>query len=450
MKKITSVLFLAVAAACFWLSGRTNESLLGLRKQYRLDQADPLDNSPPLVAFTTVAMGGFRGILADMLWVRASTLQEEGKYFELVQLADWITKLEPRFADVWAFHAWNLAYNISVLFNSPEDRWRWVRHGIELLRDEGLRYNPGNAALCHELGWMFQHKIGADYDEMHMYYKQAWAREMMTLFDGPRPDYANLPATVSNRLMTAYKLNPAVLKQIDIEYGPLDWRLPPAHALYWALKSRGYASGFDVVAADRMIFQSLADEFKEGALLFRPDEGVFVLTPSLDILPKTEAVYEKAIADHPDQNTIKLAYENFLRDAVVVLFTSSHYDDARKLYEKIKERFPSEHPPADLENFLFQSITGGAPHLSREDAMAMLEELARQSFFWQALGENGRAEGFQQLAEICRQKCFADSRENLPSWKQIRESARERILANPPSTKARERLTSDAGTSTDR
>jgi hypothetical protein len=446
MKKCASILLLAVAAACFWLSGRMNEPLLGLRKQYRLDQADPLENSPPLVAFTTVAMGGFRGILADMLWVRASTLQEEGKYVELVQLADWITKLEPRLANVWAFHAWNMAYNISVLFNAPEDRWRWVRHGIALLRDEGLRYNPGNASLCRELGWMFQHKVGAAYDEMHLYYKNAWAREMMTLFDGPRPDYASLSATASNRLMKAYKLNPAVMKQIDLDYGPLDWRLPPAHALYWAIESRRFASGFDVVAADRMIFQSIADAFKEGFLLFRPEEGVFVPMPSLDLLPKAEAVCEQAIADHPDQNTMKLACENFLRDAVVILFSSGCGDQARLLFDEIKRRFPSGQLPADLESFLYRSITGDAPRLSREDAMTILEGLERQSFFWQALGENSRADGFNQLAKICRQKTIADSGENLPSLKQIRESARERVLANPPSTKTRERLTSDAET----
>lgn len=87
------------------------------------------------MAFTTVALGGFRGIIADMLWMRASELQNEGKFFELAQLADWITKLEPRFPTVWAFHAWNMAYNISVLFPDPEDRWRWVQQGIRLLRD---------------------------------------------------------------------------------------------------------------------------------------------------------------------------------------------------------------------------------------------------------------------------------------------------------------------------
>ena len=445
MKKCAFILLLTVAAACFWLSGRMNETLLGLRKQYQLDQADPLENSPPLVAFTTVAMGGFRGILADMLWVRASTLQEEGKYVELVQLADWITKLEPRLANVWAFHAWNLAYNISVFFQAPEDRWRWVRHGIALLRDEGLRYNPGNASLYCELGWIFQHKIGAAYDEMHLYYKQAWAREMMTLFDGPHPDYANLSATASNRLMEAYKLNPEVMERIDRDYGPMDWRLPPAHALYWALESRRFASGFDVVAADRMIFQAMADEFKEGSLLFHPEEGVFALTPNLDVLPKAQAVYEKAIADHPEQDTIKLAYENFLHEAVLILFSSSRGDQARLLLDEIKRRFPSGQLPADLESFLYRSITGGVPHFSREDARTILEGLERQSFFWQALGENSQAEGFNQLAEICRQKIIVDPGENLPSLKQIRESAREHVLANPPSTKTRERLTPNAG-----
>ena len=441
-KMFTSVLLLLVAAGCFWASGRMNESLLGLRKQYRLDQADPLENAPPLVAFTTVAIGGFRGILADMLWIRASTLQEEGKHFELVQLADWITKLEPRLADVWAFQAWNMAYNISVFFNTPEERWRWVRHGIELLRDEGLRYNPGSASLCRELGWMFQHKIGATYDEMHMVYKQAWAGEMMSLFSGPRPDYANLSAAVSNRLMTTYKLNPAVMERIDRDYGPLDWRLPPAHALYWALESRRFASGFDLVNADRMMFQALADEFKEGALLFRPEEGAFALMPNLDVLPKARAAYEEAIADHPEQDTMKLAYENFLRDAVVVLFTASRAEQAQQLLDEINRRFPSQEQPANLESVLYESVVRDAARMTRNDILMMLERLEFRSVYWQALGENDLSKGIGRLAEISRKKAIADSGAQIPPLKQLREAARKKVLANPPSTKAEQRLMS--------
>ena len=403
-KILTSIFLLLVAVAGFWLSGRMNEPMIELRRQYRLDQAAPLENSPPLVAFTTVAIGGFRGILADMLWIRASALQDEGKYFELVQLADWITKLEPRLADVWAFQAWNLAYNISVFFNTPEDRWRWVRHGIELLRDEGLRYNPGSASLCRELAWIFQHKIGGTTDEMHMVYKRAWAAEMSALFDGPRPDYAHLPAAVSNRLMQTYKMNPAVMEQIDRDYGPLDWRLPPAHALYWALQSRRVATGWDIVAADRMVYQAMANEFREGSLLFRPEEGVFVPRPNLDVLPKARSAYETAIADSPGQTAMTVAYENFLRDAIVILFTADRHDQARQLFDEFKNLYPAERQPADLDAFVYRTITRDAASLSYEDAVKLLEGVEFQSAFWQSLGEDGMARGFRRLAEISRER----------------------------------------------
>ncbi len=75
---------------------------------------DLLEGAPPVLQFTTVALGGFRGLIANALWLRMNQLQEDGKYFEMVQLADWITKLQPRFTSVWVFQAWNMAYNISV------------------------------------------------------------------------------------------------------------------------------------------------------------------------------------------------------------------------------------------------------------------------------------------------------------------------------------------------
>ena len=41
--------------------------------------------APPGVTFVTVALGGFRGLLADILWVRAASLQDEGRFIELAQ-----------------------------------------------------------------------------------------------------------------------------------------------------------------------------------------------------------------------------------------------------------------------------------------------------------------------------------------------------------------------------
>ena len=79
------------------------------RDQLGLTHMAPLENAPPLLAFTTVALGGFRGLISNFLWIRANDLQQDDKYFEAAQLADWITDLEPHFAQVWIFQGWNMA-----------------------------------------------------------------------------------------------------------------------------------------------------------------------------------------------------------------------------------------------------------------------------------------------------------------------------------------------------
>jgi len=67
------------------------------------------ENMPPSLAFATIATGAFRGLVVDALWMRADKLKDEGQFFDARQLAEWITILQPRFASVWEFHAWNMA-----------------------------------------------------------------------------------------------------------------------------------------------------------------------------------------------------------------------------------------------------------------------------------------------------------------------------------------------------
>ena len=72
-----------------------------LRQERRVADTTGTDAiQAPLVDFVAVSLGGFRGILVDGLWLRASYLQDSGRYMELVQLADWISRLEPEAADV--------------------------------------------------------------------------------------------------------------------------------------------------------------------------------------------------------------------------------------------------------------------------------------------------------------------------------------------------------------
>ncbi|MEN8128524.1 MAG: hypothetical protein ABFR90_12090, partial [Planctomycetota bacterium] len=150
------------------------ESIHKAREEMGLVANASLENAPPSLAFATVAMGAFRGLVVDILWMRADNLKQEGKFFDAKQLAEWITTLQPRFAAVWDFHAWNMAYNISVAIpnTQPEERWRWVQNGYELLRDRGIEMNPKSILLYRSLAWIFQHKIGGVTDDAHRYYKR--------------------------------------------------------------------------------------------------------------------------------------------------------------------------------------------------------------------------------------------------------------------------------------
>ena len=163
-------------------------------------------------------LGGFRGIIAEVIWFRADRLQDEGRYSEMAQLANMLTTLEPYTPEVWAYAAWNLAYNISVMMPTHEDRWRWVEAGLKLLRDDGLRLNPTSPELHREISWLFLSKIGGAVDDASSLYSRKWKEEV----EGTKGDWSKL------------KMDESLMAYIDREYGRQDWTDPKASALYWA------------------------------------------------------------------------------------------------------------------------------------------------------------------------------------------------------------------------
>src|SRR5262249_30506022 len=264
-------ILLVAAAALLFGASRVQVQMNRDRDRLGLTRVQPLENAPPVLAFTTVALGGFRGLVSHALWMRASALQGEDKFFEMAQLADWITKLEPHFVQVWLVQAWNMAYNISVKFKDSPDRWRWVRRGIELLRDDGLRYNPNELLIYRELAWFFQHKMGQNLDDASMYYKQEWANEMATVFAKTTPNLDELihPQTDDQKkraklLREKFKMDPAFMQKVDHDHGPLEWRLPEASAIYWAAlgleKAKENPTKIkedDLITLRRVIYQSM-------------------------------------------------------------------------------------------------------------------------------------------------------------------------------------------------
>ena len=187
------IVFSVVAGgALLTTASMRTDSIHQAREDMGLVANTSLENAPPSLAFATVAMGAFRGLIVDILWMRADRLKQEGKFFDAKQLAEWITTLQPRFAAVWDFHAWNMAYNISVAIpnTQPAERWHWVKNGYELLRDRAIELNPNSILLYRSLAWIFQHKIAGVTDDCHRYYKRELALSMRALLgDNPTNAY---------------------------------------------------------------------------------------------------------------------------------------------------------------------------------------------------------------------------------------------------------------------
>lgn len=178
-----------VGVGCLVGSGVVATQLSASSGRHRLVYTDTAEEGQPWQVGVGIAMGAFRGMFVNYLWIRANQLKEDGRFYEAIDLARTITKLQPRFPHVWVFHAWNLAYNISVQSFTNEERWRWVSAGIDLLRREAIRANPNDLLIHRELAWIFLHKIGGVMDDANMYYKRQLAAEWtMVLGQPPKPD----------------------------------------------------------------------------------------------------------------------------------------------------------------------------------------------------------------------------------------------------------------------
>ncbi|MCZ6493512.1 MAG: hypothetical protein O6933_05470, partial [Planctomycetota bacterium] len=178
---LAAVLLVASTMVC----GSVLPSITDLSQKHSLRYTDVVvEGAPPFVALGT-AIGALRGIIVDYLWIKVHLMKQEGLYYEVMADADLITKLQPRFAAVWAFHGHNMAYNISVAHNTSEERWEWVKAGINLVRNKGLRYNPNDLQLHKELAFWLSHKIEGVSDDAHLYYKTEFAREWHSLLGEP-------------------------------------------------------------------------------------------------------------------------------------------------------------------------------------------------------------------------------------------------------------------------
>ncbi len=473
------------------------------RDGYGLRYTDvSVEGAPPIVALGT-AIGALRGIIVDYLWLKVNMMKEEGQFYEVMSDSDLITKLQPRFAQVWGFHGHNMAYNVSVLTNTQEERWDWVKAGIDLVRNEGLRYNPNDVVLHKELAFWFAHKMDGVSDDAHLYYKREHAKEWEYLL-GPEPydhadriawikEIADAPETleeaearvpgtqaVVDDLATAldeqgpqfriglnrdfllnagkwlavknspyarllgldqtfkqndpvyaafdsvladpdrrpavrnffsylrkkvlrddYNMDPVVMWEFTRDLGPIDWRHPQAHALYWGRLgtergSKRYESAEDVhkvINNDRIWIQAMQALARSGLMTVDPFSGE---NPGRLNDPRwirsIDKYFREVYDKHYDSrggggDTFSNFHENFMKQAVRELWRAGEYDDAEEIYAYLDSLYgvggviPSPEYSVPIEKFVKDQATGEyemQPEVARSDVYAALRRGFRE------------------------------------------------------------------------
>lgn len=485
------------------------------------------ENDPPMVALG-IAMGALRGVFVNYLWLRATTAKEEGQYYEAVELADWITRLQPRLPAVWTFHAWNMAYNISVTTHTPQERWSWVNSGIRLLRNRGIRANPNDMHMHKELAWIFLHKVAGFTDDANQYYKRQFAYEWQNIL-GRKPviDPANrdresviqqyvdwiqpivdAPASLSGlasrnprageiarayeaalgeapgkRLLERYTLHreleaagrlegvrdasgpktlafialmdrypdeqawedlvnhlrkrvledeyfmePVRMVQVVRKYGPVDWRMPAAHSLYWGVRGTDVgrmevnehnAESLDFVNAYRLVMQSVQDLWRFGDLYFNyldvheQRQAYYQGVPNPYFVPTYGSMLEEVTmasglfeAERRAYRQFSAGYMNFLRDAVRFFYRRGDIAQAEYWYDKLRnwkgvninETMFIDEVSLPLDEFADKQIydSMGSPQVAVSEVYGAL-----QGAFFQGLLA-GNVETFNGLWEYAR------------------------------------------------
>ncbi len=221
------VLLLATLGGGAWWLQRPKEAA-------RAEQEVPPPS--PTAELIVAGLGGFRGLVAEVIWFRADRLRDEGRLSELAQLASWLAFLEPHSAEIWSYMSSSLAYDVSVKMSDPADRWRWVKAGLRLLLDDGLRLNPSDPQIYKELSELFRFKMGMfrtrkgeerNNDDCAPYYREEWKKE--------------IEAAQASGNWTSVRLDPEKMRAVDAAYGEQDWTNPLASALYWAHWGLSYA-----------------------------------------------------------------------------------------------------------------------------------------------------------------------------------------------------------------
>lgn len=137
----------------------SNSSVLSQMRQEKnlsLSSISEVDSTSEIMKLGSL---GLHGIACNLLWNQAQEYERVHAYDRAKETIETLIKLQPHFVNVWEFQAHNLSYNISREFDDYEDRYYWVKEGIDFLI-EGIPFNKRNKKIFDNLGLFSGQKLG--------------------------------------------------------------------------------------------------------------------------------------------------------------------------------------------------------------------------------------------------------------------------------------------------
>jgi hypothetical protein len=161
--RIKKYFIIIILVFSFFISQFLVKSCIYSQSEYHeIITSNPFSTLPPIdylgTYIASVAIGGFKPLLVDYLWIKQARLEKDKQFEEVRLLLSIIARLQPRFAEVWSFNAYNMIYNISSQEKTTEAKWYWVKSGIDYIQ-EGMKHNPNNPALTQWLAFFYYHRI---------------------------------------------------------------------------------------------------------------------------------------------------------------------------------------------------------------------------------------------------------------------------------------------------
>jgi hypothetical protein len=174
-------------------------------------------------------------------------------------------------------------------------------------------------------------------------------------------------------LVGDYHMDPAFMLETMERYGPIDWRHPAAHAMYWSalgtLRAEEWTQNkerIDFINANRNIIHNLQHLAHNGKINFRPKvtgmgeigKETINHAPDVRMIPAYDKAWEDVMAkieagefgEKKKTQTFANGHENFLQSAVYLYYYDGQEVRARDYFKRAKELYEnSEQSPAARE-----------------------------------------------------------------------------------------------------